>query len=103
MNDILLIESTEKILKIKQMIHSLYKMKDLDQAALFLSIQIEQLLNNQIKLSQIHYIKKLLECFDMIKCHKTHLLMKQDLQNDNNEILSDDKFTDYQVLVDLLN
>src|SRR5438876_946980 len=43
MNNILLVESTEKILKIKQMIHFLYKMKDLDQATLFLSIQIEQL------------------------------------------------------------
>ena len=40
-NDILLVESTKRILKIKQMIHSLYKMKDLDPATLFLSIQIE--------------------------------------------------------------
>ena len=72
---------------------------------LFLNIQIEQLLNSQIKFSQTHYIEKLLECFDMIKCHKAHLLMKQEFHscNNNNEILSDDKFTDYQALVDLLN
>ena len=42
-NDILLVESTERILKIKQMIHSLYKMKNLSWTALFLSIQIEWL------------------------------------------------------------
>ena len=78
-------------------------MKDLDSVTLFLSIQIKQLSDDQIKLSQTHYIEKLLEHFDMIKCHKTHLSMKQNLQNDNNKILSDNKFADYQALVDSLN
>src|SRR5256886_188834 len=98
MNNILLVESTERILKIKQMIHSLYKMKDLDSVTLFLSIQIKHLSDDQIKLFQTYYIEKLLECFNIIKCNKIHLSMKQDLQNcnENNEIFSDDEFADYQ-------
>ena len=76
MNNMLLVKLTERILKIKQMIYFLYKIKDLNSAALFLSIQIKHLFNSQIKLSQTHYIKKLLECFNMIKCNKIHLLIK---------------------------
>src|SRR5436190_11897723 len=87
-DDMLLVGPTDGILNVKQMILSLYKMKDLGPAALFLGIQIERLLDGRIKLSQTHYIDKLLDRFGMTNCNKAHLPMKRDLQaGDDDDIL----------------
>ena len=71
-DDILLVGTPDSIANVKNMIKPLYKIKDCGPATQFLGIRVEILPNGQIKLSQSHYVEKLLEHFGMKDCNPTH-------------------------------
>ena len=104
-DDILLVGTPDSIVNVKNMIKPLYKMKDCGLATLFLGIRIERLPDGRIKLSQTHYIEKLLERFGMKYCNPTHLPMKRELRksDNNNDDLHPNEITEYQALVGGLN
>jgi hypothetical protein len=78
-------------------------MKDCGLASLYLGIEITHLPGGAIKLSQTHYINRILERFGLQDCNGVKLPMKRDIQDSDDLILSPDEITEYQAIVGALN
>jgi Reverse transcriptase (RNA-dependent DNA polymerase)/Integrase core domain len=102
-DDILLVGPSDGIRNVKSMIMSLYDMKDLGQATLFLGVEIERMPDGRIKLSQSRYIDRMLERFNMTSCNGIQLPLKDDLHASDQDPLTSEEQKDYQSLVGALN
>ena len=79
-DDMLIFEtSLLQVEKVKAYLSLIFKMKDKGEEDIILGIQIMRS-NNQIILSQSHYVKKILKCFDMLESSPVSTLLDGSLK-----------------------